>query len=161
MIYLGIDPGIGGGMAWVNPGGTSQATKMLPTDKDNFEWLQRVERSSPVVACIEKVQGYIGIPHPGSAMFKFGYSYGSLCMALTALKMSYEEVSPRTWQKAIGISSRGKTETTSAFKNRLKAKAQRLFPNCQVTLHTADALLIAYYCYRHLRIIAERHFVTP
>lgn len=39
-------------------------------------------------------------------------------------------------------------ETRDAFKNRLKAKAQQLFPQAKVTLATADAILLAEYCRR-------------
>lgn len=117
-------------------------------------------------AAIELVGGYIGGDHsgedgkehkhggqPGSAMFKFGMSYGGLRMALYAAGIvDFEAVAPRTWQKALGIASlpRKGYATASAhrtaWKNQLKQKAQELFPHLEVTLKTADALLIAAYC---------------
>ena len=69
-------------------------------------------------------------------------------MALIAAGIPFEEVIPRTWQKGVGITPRGKGETKTRFKNRLKAKASQLFPKVNVTLATADALLIAEFCRR-------------
>jgi hypothetical protein len=82
-------------------------------------------------------------------MFKFGMGYGALRMALTALEIKYEEVPPQKWQKELGIVTRNKErESHTQFKNRLKAKAQQLFPTMDVTLKTCDALLIAEFCRR-------------
>jgi hypothetical protein len=99
-------------------------------------------------AVIEKVGGYIGKPQPGSAMFKFGMSYGGLRMALIAAGISFLEVTPQQWQKTLGVSTKKKNETKGKFKNRLKALAQQIFPSVKVTLATADALLLAEYARR-------------
>jgi hypothetical protein len=94
-------------------------------------------------------------------------------MALIAAGIRFEDVPPQKWQKALGIAPRksGKTkmvssaddpkvpflctelrevggESKTVFKNRLKAKAQQLFPEQKVTLATADALLLLEYCTR-------------
>jgi Holliday junction resolvasome RuvABC endonuclease subunit len=99
-----------------------------------------------VCAVIEHVHA---MPKQGvSSTFKFGVGYGGLRMALIAASIPFEEVTPRTWQKALGVVVRKKTETKTQFKNRLKAKAQQLFPRESITLKTADALLIAEYCRR-------------
>jgi hypothetical protein len=86
-------------------------------------------------------------------MFNFGWNYGSLRMAMIASGLPFEDVPPQVWQKALKIPSRKKEgrqykETKAAFKNRLKAKAQQLFPRVYITLATCDALLIAEYCRR-------------
>lgn len=151
MIWLGIDPGLSGGLAAI--GLAIRVCSVPKTDRDVLNWFNWFcsDGSGSVVAIIEKVQGFIGTPHPGSAMFKFGKSYGGLCMALTAAKIPFEEVTPRVWQKALGIVPRGRAETKSNFKDRLKQKAQQLFPRAEITLATADALLIAEYCRRRYR----------
>jgi hypothetical protein len=99
-----------------------------------------------VFAVIEKVHAMPG--NGVSGMFKFGMSYGGLRMALIAAGIPFEEVQPRAWQKAMGIPPRSKTESGTQWKNRLKAKAQQLYPAEKVTLAVADALLIATYCQR-------------
>lgn len=145
--FLGIDPGASGGMAiiWQEEGRTKTVScKMPATELDIFMWLKGEERKGITHAIIEKVQGYIGgVGNTGSSMFKFGHNYGALRMALIALGIPFEEVAPHVWQAALKMRPRDKKEKKGAFKNRLKAKAQQLFPKAEVTLKTADALLIA------------------
>ena len=145
-LFLGIDPGASGGLAVVSAIG-QDSTAMPATERDAWDWIRSSYASC---AAIEKVQGYIGpgTAFPGSAMFRFGQSYGFLRGCLIAAGISFEEVTPQRWQKGLGVAPRGKQESKGAFKNRLKAKAQQLFPNVKVTLATADALLIAEYCRR-------------
>lgn len=147
-IYLGIDPGKSGGIAWIFRSRTT-AISMPSTERDIWDVLEGMESlSSRAIAVIEKVGGYTGEGQPGSAMFNFGWGYGGLRMALIAANIPFEEVTPQKWQKAMGISGRKKTESKTQWKNRLKAKAQQLFPELKVTLSTCDALLIAEYARR-------------
>lgn len=169
-IYIGVDPGKTGGLVALLRHSTT-VTQMPTTERDTWEWFKQVVGGSQrVVAVIELVGGYMGkgTEAPGSAMFKFGRGYGNLTGFMTATeRISYEEVPPHVWQRALGIPPRkkgnrrpvvnkkGKTvvkmvggESKSQWKNRLKAKAQQLFPSVEVTLATADALLIALYCKR-------------
>ena len=101
---------------------------------------------------IEKVHSFPG--QGVASSFKFGMGFGGLIMALVSSGIPFEFVTPRVWQKAMGITPREKsnrsdfTESKTQFKNRLKAKAQQLFPAVRVTLKTSDALLIAEYCRR-------------
>jgi len=71
------------------------------------------------------------------------------CRALmTAARIPFETHIPQKWIKALGIPGKGKNETKTQWKNRLKARAQQLYPRERVTLPTADALLIATHCKR-------------
>lgn len=106
------------------------------------------DRNPDVFAVIERVSGYVGEAQPGSAAFKFGQSYGGLRMALVAAGIPFEEVTPQVWQRKMGVTPRRKDESKTAWKNRLKAKAQQLYPGVKVTLATADALLLVEYCRR-------------
>ena len=149
-IYIGVDPGASGGLAALCDS-VVEFVAMPATEFDIWEWFDTVRdrRDDSVFACIEKVGGFIqGSPQPGSAMFKFGASYGGLRMALVAAGIPFEEVTPQTWQKALGIPKRAATESKTQFKNRLKARAQQLFPDHKITLATCDALLLAEYCRR-------------
>jgi len=154
--YLGIDPGKSGGIAVINSEDRScygvLAIKMPETPADVLDYFHSLKDNLPpnysYIAVIEQVSGYIGEEQPGSAMFKFGRGVGHLEMALLACGIPSEAVPPRKWQKALGISSKKKTESKVQWKNRLKSVAQRLFPSEKITLATADALLIALYCKR-------------
>ena len=145
--YLGIDPGASGGLALIN-GAHCMAHGMPATERDLWERLKAWD--AVTMCCIEKVGGYMpgSKGNIGSAMFKFGQSYGFLRGCLTAAGIPYEEVHPAKWQRSLGIAPRGREEPKNHFKNRLKQKAQQLFPKLQVTLCTADALLIAEHCRR-------------
>ena len=135
--FIGIDPGQSGGLANLNE--NNEVVKMPATEKDIWEWFNENKYNS--FAVIERVHS---MPGQGVAStFKFGKGYGGLRMALIAAQIPFEEVAPRTWQKSFGISPRAKTESKTEFKNRLKAKAQQLFPMIKITLSICDALLIA------------------
>jgi hypothetical protein len=101
----------------------------------------------PDYCAIEKVSGYIGEEHPGSAMFSFGVSFGKLLMALTAAEIPFQEVAPQKWQSLYSM-KREKKEPKGNWKNRLKEVATRLFPDHKVTLAVSDALLLAEYARR-------------
>lgn len=160
-VWIGVDPGASGGLAAVDAEGGIYTAKMPGTDVDVLEWFRAwAMRQTPLlvpVAVLEKVGGYVGGDgQPGSAMFKFGAGYGALRMALCAVGIPYDEVQPSVWQRAVGVSSRKKGkrvkgkmvggESKTQYKNRLKQRAQQLYPGVEVTLATCDALLIAHYC---------------
>jgi hypothetical protein len=99
-------------------------------------------------AVIEKVGP---MPTDGrSSLAKFMMNYGALQMAVASIDVPCEEVLPSRWQQGLHISPRKKSEGRVLWKNRLKANAQRLFPEIadKITLATADALLLAEYCRR-------------
>jgi hypothetical protein len=145
--YLGIDPGKSGGMVLLS-GNTTISLKMPATPKDLLDSLRELQKKGVVHAVMESVGGYAGKAHPGSAMFNFGKGVGHLEMALLSCSIPFDTVPPRTWQKALGISTRKKTESKTQWKNRLKTIAQRLYPSEKITLATSDAYLLATYCKR-------------
>ena len=145
-VYIGIDPGLSGGLACIE-GAEAKVFPVPRTERDVWEWFDNARTTASIVfAVIEKVHAMPG--NGVSSMFKFGTGYGGLRMALTAAEIPWEEATPQAWQKGLGISKRDKAESGTEWKNRLKAKAQQLFPSVRVTLATADALLIAEYCKR-------------
>jgi crossover junction endodeoxyribonuclease RuvC len=144
--FIGIDPGLKGGMAVIDACGV-RTIRMPTTERDIWGWLRDLGRFQRGYALIERVQAMPG--NGVSSMFKFGWGYGGLRMGLIAAEVTWEEVEPKTWQKEIGVSRR-KGEKDAAWKNRLRAKAQQLFPKdgAEINLATADALLIALVCRR-------------
>jgi len=143
-----------GGIASLTPDtveGAITTYNMPKTENDLWHLIDSMspdsyDYDSAPKAIIEKVHS---MPGQGVAsMFKFGMGYGQLRMALVSASISFETVTPRTWQKAFGIIPRAKTESKTDFKNRLKAKAQELFPKANMTLAVCDAVLIAEYCRR-------------
>lgn len=155
-IFIGIDPGKNGGIAVLDQdANVIDVTKMPDTPQDLLEILESYKNddsTSPerqVVCYLEKVGGMPG--QGGSAMFTFGRSYGHIEMALLASEIPTYEILPQRWQKHFSLSGSSITKSSNAekreHKNRLKAKAQQLFPQLgkKITLANCDALLIAEY----------------
>lgn len=155
---IGIDPGKSGGIVMLDEcGSVESCVKMPETPHDLYEHLARLvshaascvsEMSEPMVyVYIEKVGGIPG--QAASSAFSFGVGCGHLEMALIALKLKTNYITPQKWQKMYQVGSSSITKSTAAEKKahklKLKAKAQLLFPGQKVTNANCDALLIAEY----------------
>lgn len=146
---IGIDPGKNGGMAVLDDSGAIVTVQKMPeTPRDVFDLLMECRRIAASCGCgLTCYMEAVGFGMPGqssSATAKFARHCGHLDMALLALGIQTNTVTPQKWEKTYQLGkSSGYTKTE--WKNRLKAKAQQLFPNTKVTLATADCLLIAEY----------------
>lgn len=141
---IAIDPGANGGVAIfsVDKERLIEAVKMPDTPQDLLDLLSKYQVNS--ICYLEKVGG---IPGQGgaSSMFNFGKGFGHLEMALLCRKIPTTEVTPQKWQKALQLGTKGH-KSASQWKNKLKAKAQQLYPKVpKITLATSDALLILEY----------------
>lgn len=154
MSYLGIDPGKNGGIALIWHDGEIELWPMPSTELDTWYVFNVLPCTSQTIAVIEWIHPAIqGIGK--SQMSKLYGNYTSLRMALIAVRVPFEDVKPLEWQRGLGISSRKKTESTIQWKDRLRAKAQQLFPKLEIWKQTkteqrqvCDALLIAEYLRR-------------
>lgn len=142
---LAIDPGASGGFAWCDCEGNSRCLAMPDTFGDVIDLLRERRAEGIFVAVVEEVGGFCGVGQPGSAMFKFGKGCGVIEGALMALGYRVELVKPQKWQKPFGLGTTKQAGGKSEWKRKMKAEAQRRFPWCDVTLKTADALLILDY----------------
>lgn len=144
MSFIGIDPGTSGGIVVLSrQGDVIKAVAMPETERDIFDAVAGYSHGSTAV--LERVWSSPGWGHAGA--FAFGVSVGLLRMALTATRVPFTEVVPRTWQKAMGVVIPPKTAPVDR-KNISKRRAQQLFPSITVTHAIADALLLAEYCRR-------------
>lgn len=139
---IGIDPGKGGGIAVVDAESHS-VVEVCPMPDTLYDISEFIERHRDCVSCyIESVHS---MPGQGVAStFTFGQYFGYVQMAVVCHKVRSVEVIPSKWQQLLGMKSK-KGEAKVSHKNRLKGRAQQLFPHAKVTLKTADALLIAEY----------------
>ena len=146
-IIIAIDPGKNGAIA-VKIADTIEAYDMPSTPTDIYDLLKEyssvfIQLYDNIPVCyLERVHGRPGMG--GAAMFTFGCGYGYLEMALLALKIPTISITPQKWMKSIEMGVRG-SQTATQWKNKLKARAQQLYPNIKVTLKNADALLILHY----------------
>jgi hypothetical protein len=91
---------------------------------------------------IEQLPRFVGKNIPSSTTSVLFENYG-ICIGIAlALGFRLERVDPHTWQKGLGIGTARNCGSKPEWKRKLKGKAQELFPHLEVTLATADALLI-------------------
>lgn len=154
---VAIDPGMSGGVAvwW---GGRVECWPMPETQGDLLERLREIHKAALLegellgaseLACVlEDVGGFVGKAQPGSAMFRFGEHCGFIKGVVQTLGIRLVLVRPQVWQKGFGLGTASSCASKTEWKNKLKAEAQRRFPHLNVTLKTADALLMLDYALR-------------
>lgn len=145
MRFIGIDPGVAGGIAVLDAHGTVVATHKMPTTErdllDIFEGL--APTVEPARAVLERGNaGVFGATKFGrmgvTSAFTFGRGIGLLTMGLTAARIPFDLVNAAIWQRSMQC-------RTGGDKNVSKRRAQQLFPSWLITHANADALLIAEY----------------
>ena len=149
MIFLGIDPGMSGGIGVMTMAGDAEKAnvssvifnKMTEMDISiEFESLKaKSAYSGGILAFIENVHGFPGMSVV--AVSSFMGNFGFLRGCLYSHNIPFDLVSPQRWQKELGCRTHGD-------KNISKAKAQQLFPELKITHANADAILLAEYCRR-------------
>lgn len=142
---IGIDPGFVGGIAVLDEAyRVVEVTSMPETPMDILDVLRQYTGCDAVAYLEDVGKGMPG--QSSSATAKFARHNGHLEMALLALGISTVKVTPQKWEKTYQL-GKSSDYTKGEWKNRLKARAQELFPNLgkKVTLKTCDALLIALY----------------
>lgn len=165
MMFFGIDPGLKGGIAILDEGaGYSHPMPTIPTGKGSRRTYDLDEirlrfgggmqndyaLGQSYFAMIERQQA---MPSQGvSSMFMVGYGYGVLCAMLSALRIPYEIVHPKTWQKEFAITSaRGDTKAQSVMVSKKMFPDVCLLPterSRKASDGMSDALLIAEFARR-------------
>ena len=139
MYYIGIDPGLKGGIAVVTEKGDAWAK---PYSNEELKGLCKFSPEG-TIAVLEKVHA---MPHQGvTSTFNFGMSFGYIKGVLEANGIHYKLIDPRTWQNAFNLRPKHTKEDSIA-------KVKELFPavNLKPTRRSrkdsdgmSDALLIA------------------
>jgi len=160
-VFVGIDPGLQGAVAFVNERGgfvdvfdapTLKVKKSGKGHKNTYlvgemhaQLARRINLMNVACAAIEYQASRPGQGAP--ATFSQGYGYGLWTMALASLKIPYEIVQPRKWKTDMRIPS-GSDKSASII------MATQLFPHAPLVTQRgreidgrAEALLIA----EHLR----------
>jgi len=148
MLYIGIDPGKAGGIAWRGETGEAYSRKLFVTYEDNWRTIEALLKLNiPTHILVEKVHS---MPTQGVvSTFSFGTAFGH-AKSLAAISCSiydatWELVTPQRWQKHMGLIIKGKVDST-VKKNRHKQLALR-YTKDKVTHAVSDAILIAQYNY--------------
>jgi hypothetical protein len=145
-LIIAVDPGASGGYAYIlGEDGEAVASKLPETDTDTLDELRTLLTRSDGQGelYIEAVSPFTSTPGMGASMAKL---YGGQRFIIgVAMTLGYRivEVHPKKWQKHFELGN--KKDHGKNWKNVLKDKAQRRFPDIKVTLATADSLLILEY----------------
>lgn len=160
MIYIGIDPGVTGAIAEIQPGTAATldrvAVRDLPVLKtagrsridviDLRNMLTGYARGGvQVIAAVEEVRA---VPKWGApSAFRFGEAFGQIIAVLTALDIPLDLIPPKVWQRGV-FKGKAKDPDTA------RLEAARKWPWLREALkrkcdhNRADALWIAEYLRR-------------
>lgn len=124
---MGIDPGLGGGLAIIHPhdGVLLEPLPVIGNELDLAELSRMLEfhANDIRVAVLEKVAA---MPGQGvSSMFKFGKVYGAIQALLVAHKIAFVDARPQQWMKVMHAGVSQKLES----KERSRLVFAQLFPN--------------------------------
>jgi crossover junction endodeoxyribonuclease RuvC len=155
-MVIGIDPGKSGGVCWMSEERIEVWT-VQELFEESYTNLKLFQKSYPAKnVLIEKVHA---MPQQGVvSMFTFGEVYGKLQMLFELISKGkpLTFIRPVEWQKYHGI-SRDKGEPKPVYKDRLKDKAENLYPYLDIWENTlglqrslCDAILIADYGFHTL-----------
>lgn len=141
-LFMGIDPGKNGGCVVLSENSVIGVFKLTDIPCDLLNSFSDYSGKS-IFCVLEKVASR---PFNGAkSNFTFGYLYGTINTVLASSEIPHEKCTPQKWMKYYGL-KKGKSETNTEWKNRLRKKAAELFPDQKVYLWNADAFLIAHYC---------------
>lgn len=146
MRLIAIDPGLGGGIAWLDSHGVVNVRPM-PEEYFDLKTLIFSLASSvdaTVAAYVEEPIRFAGKDVPSSTMVPFAYNAGFCVGLLTGLGASVCLIRPQTWQKALGCGT-SRAIGKKLWKGHLRSMATELYPGLHPTKKTADALLILRY----------------
>lgn len=153
-VYLGVDPGLTGALAWVDAEGRLLWVEDMPLAEHRVgksrknkvppgvlrAVIENAPCPAPVCAAVEAVHA---MPGQGvSSMFTFGMTYGVILGVLAGMDVRVQHVRPQEWKSTVRLPK-------SAPKGAARALAADLFP-AQAHLFKrvkddgrADAALIA------------------
>ena len=152
MLIAGIDPGTNGAIA-VLDSENPDSVALLDLNKNSIyettEWLHNKKID---VIFLESVHSLYGMS--AKSNFGFGRNFG-IAFAIAKLAVSdgpVQQVTPKVWQKYIGVTVKGK-----GIKKEVAKIAQGLYPNAQLQGKRgglldgrADALMIAHYGLKYM-----------
>ena len=130
MIFVGLDPGLKGGLAALTADGKILMMEIMPLNEDGIDpvmvrnWLTLVNGCSNgrgLTVALEKAQAMPG--QGGCSMFNYGQGYGCLRAVLALMSLQVTLVRPQTWTKIVHVGTDG-----GEAKDRSRQAALRLWP---------------------------------
>ena len=145
-IFVGIDPGMNGGISFIKPELENDYAKAIRCPKTAQEMamalMSGLEDTAPsdVILFVEHVWAFPGDGRVSA--FRFGYNYGLWKGIASAFEIDVYNIQPRRW---MGFYNMPTNMEPRARKKWLKEYAESLYPNIKITYNISDAVLIANY----------------
>lgn len=137
--WVGIDPGLNGGLFAIAENGAIKSWKMPVSggkvDANGlYSLFSKLNTSCDVTVVIEEVHSIFGTS--ASSNFTFGFVCGMIEAIVISHQLRFSKVQPKIWQKEIWLSSEvqykalkeGKTKKSIDTKLTSQMAARRLFP---------------------------------
>jgi len=148
-IYVGIDPGKSGAIAWltddIDDGLQSENTKKLSARaiNDIFTIFYETANKENVHVCLERVWSF---PRDGNkSAFSFGMNYGMWQTLLELHYLPWVSVLPRTWQGHYEIPKMSKKDRKLLCKTKASDYLSKYKESYKATYSNSDAILLAIY----------------
>ena len=142
--YIGIDPGVGGGIASINEKGEISAYK-CPNSSDDMALLFQVMIGNTPPEGVRLLMERVWA-RPANAVraaFSYGTNYGQRLGIAASHQIKMNTIIPADWIRWVGCPKSLKREVRKRW---LKERAKELYPEIKrVTLKTSDAILITHY----------------
>lgn len=154
-LYLGIDPGLTGALCAItltpSPATAPLGCTVWPTPTEWSRINKKPRRIYHLTGMCELLTSFEHVmltlierqgprPRDGtSASFRTGYGYAAWLTLLTAFRIPFRVIEPRTWRKTLGIPPL----PGAAGKRAVRDVVQRRLPAAHLTLDTADAVALA------------------
>ena len=160
MTFIGIDPGVNGGIASIQcetslRSGVVEMHSFRDMTLQDIVWLfSRLfgggTRPVGQFVMLERVHAMPSTFRGCATSWTLAESYATIKTLLTVYEVPFEVVLPEKWQTVIGVRikhTKGKKLEDKVDKKKInREKAQALFPKVSgITKDTADALLLAEY----------------
>lgn len=149
MIYIGIDPGLGGGIGAVDDNGRFVCCESMPVLTEGNSKSIDARAAWLLVGDINSMSSYnakVAIEKVGAmpgqgvtSMFNFGRSYGAIIGVVSTFLIPRHDVPPQVWKRHHGLIGKDKEAS--------RGLAVKLFPAANLSKKKdhgmAEALLIA------------------
>lgn len=147
--FVGIDPGASGALCLLVPRTQQMAfVKTTATTKDLLDWFKQINDDLYLaVIMLEKVHAIRGTS--AKSNFSFGYNVGVVNTIALAAGNSVSSVTPKKWQKFVGVTKKG-----PLIKKDVAEICIKIYPKSQPYIYgprgglldgRSDALMIAHY----------------
>lgn len=149
-LYVGIDPGVKGGVVAKTRSKIILLEEMPTSETDIWQLFEGLAYEyENIMAVIEKVNSHKMGRKSAQTFF---CNYQALRQSMIGNYIPFQEATPQSWMKSLGIPTNSKLSDKDK-KEKLRSKSQQLFPKlntwkCTLTHQrkVCDALLITHYC---------------